>query len=399
MFRIKLGDEEIDYLNIFDPDESIIFETADGIVESQPGVHEFTTKEGAKQTMDFRLNNLWDLMFHGSIENASNNDFTDMSFVATDAYFKNGLSHEPIMFDASENDHRLGLVASSQKFYSTDTNVGFPLLYVNLSEYQDKNDKKKEVKPVEESVNVFTISENNKIVLGSLGIEENTLNVDNNEELFNLVNRKKQDIIDQYFANKSNVSYEKLIVKITQNDDNFQVETLKDLIEREIGKEFKVSEQYWENGILMLKTADDSIITVQKVGNKLEIEEKKVSLVSGELNMTGNQIVDFVKGFRQEYRTIFKIWDDLSTDAGLNGETYFNEQVDLIFQELVKETIPNGKDQLSILKGALNKIQTSINDLKQDINSFDEDVQMKFKDEINTFNKDISNFKTNYCKL
>ena len=399
MFRIKLGDEEIDYLNIFDPDENVIFETADGVIESQPGVHEFTTKEGAKQTMDFRLNNLWDLMFHGSIENASNNDFTDMSFVATDAYFKNGLSHEPIMFDASENDHRLGLVTSSQKFYSTDTNIGFPLLYVNLSEYQDKKDKKKEVKPVEESVNVFTISESNKIVLGSLGIEENTLNVADIEELFNFVNREKQNIIDQYFANKSNASYEKLIVEITQNGDDFQVETLKDLITKEIGKEFNVSDQYWENGILMLKTKDDSIITVQQVGNGLEIEEKKSSLVSEELNMTGNDIVNLVKGFRQEYPTLFKIWDDLSAEADLDGKTYFDEEVEIIFQDLVKETIPNGPDQLQILKVALNKIQTLINDLENDISSFDEDIQMKFKDEIDKFNSNISNFKTNYCKL
>ena len=393
MFRIKLGDEEIDYLSIFDPDESVIFETTDGTVESQPGIHEFTTKEGAKQTMDFRLNNLWDLMFHGSIENASKNDFTDMSFVATDAYFKNGLSHEPIMFDASENNHRLGLVASSQKFYSTDSNVGFPLFYVNLSEYSEEKVEEKKTEQPQENVVTFAISENNKQVLKSLGIDESSLNIDNIEDLYDLVNSQKQNIINKVFTNKSGIVSENLIVEVTLDDDNISITTLKDIIEKKVNW----SEQYWENGILMLKTEDDSIIKVQFVGNELEIREKKQS--SKELNMTGNDIVNFVKEFRQKYTTIFKVWDELSADEGLDGEADFNEQVDRIFQRLVKETIPNGKDQLQILTVALNEIHESINGLIDDINSFDEDTQMKFKDEIDIFNKDMDNFKTNNCKL
>lgn len=395
MFRIKLGDEEIDYLNIFDPDESVIFETTDGVVENQPGIHEFTTKEGAKQTMDFRLNNLWDLMFHGSIENASKNDFTDMSFVATDAYFKNGLSHEPIMFDASENNHRLGLVASSQKFYSTDSNVGFPLFYVNLAEYSEEKVEEKKTEQPQKNVGTVAISENNKQVLKSLGIDESSLNIDNIEDLYDLVNSKKQNIINKVFTNKSDTVSENLIVEITLDDDNISVKTLKDIIEKKVNW----YEQYWENGILMLKTEDNSIITVQFVGNELEIGEKKQSLISEEFNMTGNDIVNFVKEFRQKYPTIFKVWDDLSDEAGLDGEADFNEQVDRIFQRLVKETIPNGKDQLQILTVALNEIQESINGLIDDINSFDEDIQMKFKDEIDIFNKDMNNFKTNNCKL
>ena len=74
-------------------------------------------------------------------------------------------------------------------------------------------------------------------------------------------------------------------------------------------------------------------------------------------------------------------------------------EVDRIFQRLVKETIPNGKDQLQILAVALNEIQESINGLTEDINSFDEDTQVKFEDEIDIFNKDMNNFKTNNCKL
>jgi hypothetical protein len=135
------------------------------------------------------------------------------------------------------------------------------------------------------------------------------------------------------------------------------------------------------------------------VGNELEIKERKSSLVSGELDKTGNEIVNLVKGFRQKYRTIFEIWDKSSKDAGLNGEAYFDEQVEIIFEKLVKETIPNGVDQLKILQGALNDIQDLINGLEGDINLFDENTKSNFTKEINTFNSYITDFKTNYCKL
>ena len=74
-----LGDEEINYIDIFDPDGNTLYETQDGVTETIPGVHTFTTKKGAEQTMDFRLNNLWDLMFHGSIENATKNEVQEVT--------------------------------------------------------------------------------------------------------------------------------------------------------------------------------------------------------------------------------------------------------------------------------------------------------------------------------
>jgi hypothetical protein len=69
MFRIVLNGEEIDYLSIIRPLN--IQETEDGVHNLRPGIHLFTNEDGTEQTMDFRINNLWDLIFHGSIETAS----------------------------------------------------------------------------------------------------------------------------------------------------------------------------------------------------------------------------------------------------------------------------------------------------------------------------------------
>jgi hypothetical protein len=111
-----------------------IQETVDGVSNLRPGIHIFTTKEGTEKTMDFRINNLWDLMFHGSIETASKNKFDGDEIRATAAYFKDGIHNEPITYEYSSS-RRLGMVASSDKLYSVDTNVGFPLFYVNLDKF------------------------------------------------------------------------------------------------------------------------------------------------------------------------------------------------------------------------------------------------------------------------
>ena len=133
--------------------------------------------------MDFRLNNLWDLMFHGSIENASKNDFTNVTWVATDAYFKNGISHEPIMFarkgDGSEEKHSVA-IASSNKFYSTDTGVGFPLFYVNLEEYTEEytksNENNNETVSETESFRLSQVNVNTLINLGFTNKELTEIN-------------------------------------------------------------------------------------------------------------------------------------------------------------------------------------------------------------------------------
>lgn len=132
MFRILLNGEEIDYLSIIRPLN--IQETEDGVHNLRPGIHLFTNEDGTEQTMDFRINNLWDLMFHGSIETASQNKFDGDEIRATAAYFKDGIHNEPITYEYSE-DRKIAMVAASDKLYSTDTNIGFPLFYVNLDKY------------------------------------------------------------------------------------------------------------------------------------------------------------------------------------------------------------------------------------------------------------------------
>jgi hypothetical protein len=103
--------------------------------------------------MDFRINNLWDLMFHGSIENASDNDFTNKDWVATDAYFKEGISHDPIMYAKKGNEENpSAAVITSEKFFSTDTNVGYPIFYVNLEEYSETFETETIDKPKEDVI-------------------------------------------------------------------------------------------------------------------------------------------------------------------------------------------------------------------------------------------------------
>lgn len=223
VFKIKLGEEEINYIDIFDIDNTV-FETSEDIIQDTiPGVHKFSPNSKDEVLMDFRINNLWDLMFHGSIENASNNDFSNIEFVATDAYFKDGIHHDPIMFPAKGTDPQ-AMVRSSKKFFSTDCNVGFPLFYVNLAEYTPETNSTETVE-----LETKTKIETESMLPGvqrALDMTQMNLNIynspDGKNKLINLVNREIKTNLEQYFnKNQIDIALNELLysAEYTENGD------------------------------------------------------------------------------------------------------------------------------------------------------------------------------------
>lgn len=385
LFKVMLGDEEINYIDIFDPEGNVIYETKDGTAETIPGVHTFTTKEGAEQTMDFRLNNLWDLMFHGSIENAAKNDFTNVEWVATDAYFKNGISHEPLMFarkgDANEEKHSVA-IASSKKFFSTDTGVGFPLLYVDLEEYTEETSE--EIVKIEETdvTKNFTLTQENANTLLSFGLTNKELEELNGiEEAINLVNKKIKNKINRFFQNGNEstqitqIPYEAKLdefgnIRITYLTDAYP--ELKDGLET----------QEWIDQVLTLKKKDGKHMTVQYNEGEIIISNPKQNSVNDDTT-TGQEIVNILQSFVETYKDAFKSPDpDILSDEEvvedyINGINKAFEKYDLsrslndtdlatalnaIDNELI---VDNSLELNHPYNKAINQMKTAIIELKQ----------------------------------
>lgn len=391
LFKVKLGEEDIDYISIFDPDENTIFETQDGNITAIPGVHTFTTKEGAEQTMDFRLNNLWDLMFHGSIENASKNDFTNVTWVATDAYFKNGISHEPIMFarkgDGSEEKHSVA-IASSNKFYSTDTGVGFPLFYVNLEEYTEEhaksNENNNETVSETESFKLSQINVNTLINLGFTNKELTEIN--NIQEAIYLINKKIKNNIVKFFKNGNQTTPIDQIPIEAKLDENgiINIVYFTDKYP-EIKKDLE--SQTWNEGLLTITRTNGTHITIQYEDDEVIISDVKQNSVNNDITL-GQDIVNILKQYIKDYKNAFKSPDaDLITDEEII-EDYINN-INSAFNNF-DLTRPMNSDDLQI---ALNKIDESL----EIDGSLGEDHP--YNVDINQIKKAIQELKQRYCKV
>lgn len=143
-FHLKIGEEDIPYLEIAEAWDGGIwksYESADII----PGVRDFTNSKGITTTMDFRMNDLWDIMFHGFIVGSGNDFLSKTKNRATDAYYKDGIKADPIMYTPEKNNKGLGVVATHKALFGSDVNYGFPIAYVSLDEY---------IQPTEEAITI-----------------------------------------------------------------------------------------------------------------------------------------------------------------------------------------------------------------------------------------------------
>lgn len=393
LFKVMLGDEEINYIDIFDPNGNTIYETQDGVIETIPGVHTFTTKEGAEQTMDFRLNNLWDLMFHGSIENASKNDFTNVEWVATDAYYKDGIFHEPIMFtrkgDSNEEKHSVA-IASSKKFFSTDTGVGFPLFYANLDEYTEESKEVVEAKSTETVViPTFKLTPETITTLGNLGFANKELTeINSMEEAINLTNKKIKNNIVKFFDNGNQstpidqIPYEAKLdesgnIKIVYLADKYP-ELKKDVIN-----------QKWNEGLLTLEKKDGTHMTVQYVEDEIIISEAKQNSANDDIT-SGQEIVNVLQSFVETYKDAFK-----SPDVDIISD-----------EEIVADYINNINEAFSKfdLSRPLNSedLQIALNTIDQNLEvdeSLEEGLDNPYNIAISQIKKAIQELKQRYCRV
>lgn len=367
LFTIKLDEENIDYISIFDSKENPIIETVDGELESVPGVHTFTTEKGAKQTMDFRINNLWDLMFHGSIENASNNVFPQDGFFADDAFFKYGIFSHPINYKKADG-RRLGMVNFSEKFFTADTNVGFPIIHMNFSQFQETINSEN-VTIVKEDVLQLPTSVIE--ALNILGIEQNE--VESVEEALEYIQDNVNQVLENTFSGRddNSINWQQLITSVTLVNGELKYNYLKDLISENI------IDYKFENGRLLLSTDSDfnNIITItyNKIDSEINILRKTSPI--NEEQMTGNQLLNLVLKLKDTYPNAFES-PDINLSLNEDWDEYLTNGINEAFNQFINDKPLNKVDLNTILnniqklfedddrESTINLIET-ITDLKQ----------------------------------
>lgn len=389
-FRIELNGKNVDYLSIFDPDQNTIVQTQDGNIKSIPGVHVFTTKEGAEQTADFRISNLWDLMFHGSIENASSNDFTNKEWVATDAYFKNGISHDPIMYAKKNSAKEFTpsvVVTSSDKFFSTDTGVGYPIFYSNLEEYSGEEvETVGTVETESTSVKTFELTPEQSTELIKLGLANKELTEINSiKEAIELVNEKIKNRIVRFFENGNETTpIDQLPIEVKLDESgNIQVTYLTD---RYPELKEDLLNQVWDNGLLVLNKNNGTHMTLQYNEGEYIISKSKQNSVNDDVT-TGQEVVNILRSYINIYKEAFK-----SPVEDISDEELVEMYIDNVNTAFSNHdlTRPLPEDDL---QSALNMIDKELN--------IDEALEedSPYNKAINNIKEAIKELKQRYCRI
>lgn len=371
-FYLKIGDEAINYIdNIAELINPV--ETTDGEESGPLGVHIFTSEESGIQTMDFRFNNLWDIMFHGRISNT--NDFNDGLERASDALFRKGMVVDPLAY--ASNDSTINrVVYTNQKFFSADTNVGFPLLYVSLELYNETTEETKEVEETKENEEIPNELQNinNQLVPFNLMLSEKRLTKINSvEELLHLVNSTIKTNLEQYFKTSQNKNLNEILVNVKIKDGQIVVTTLEEALSNTHG--IKIEGYERSEDILIIHTDDIRHINVQYVEGEIRISEEKHD--SAEI-YTGQQLYDNIVELMAKYPEAFK-----------DVEQYFLQDVEIVFNNINREINVPVQDMRDVLETIL----------KSDYLQAEEGLDAETNEDINKVRDELIQMKSNSCSL
>lgn len=180
-----------------------------GDYRERPGFTPFSTdKHGIKVgNRDERLDNLFSLMFHGSVELNDTNFENQGILRATDADFKYGFKVDG-MGKKKTSENAFGLIATNEMFFSADALIAFPQFTFQVERFINPESIKKpstqKAPPVNVQTETDTFAQNKKVLikqvntLSGLNLKEKTLtNINSLENLVNYANSK----LNPKFAN------------------------------------------------------------------------------------------------------------------------------------------------------------------------------------------------------
>ena len=315
-WRIKFGDEELDWRSLADPKILIggQFKSKDSenIISTieQPGIVEVLDEENnLTRIKDQRIDNMFNLMFHGVISTKYLNDFTKNDIRATDAYFKFGFKADPVLVpktDGEENSN--AAVVTNRRLFASDVVPGFPMFGISLDQYIEEETKPTEVRETEQGEITTELKQTigntiSTLAQSGINIAQNDINkVKNIQDLYNLVNRKIKRNFEQYFIQRSQTPINNLIMGVSIEGNTLQFTYFPSHPEfkgETIGSQIK-----WNEDVLEITTEQGTIFNIYKDGKDLVF--KTVTLPQ----KTGKSVQQITSEIMEALDPIFQLTTD-----------------------------------------------------------------------------------------
>ena len=375
-YEIKIDDQVIDWFKFIDDLDDHVDPSFTGEFKSiAPGIVPWKTNPETKTNIgrfDSRLNDLWNLMFHGVVSTKEENDFTRDFIRATGAEFKYGIFSDPILCEFKKEEKGFSdLTTTSNKFFGTNIATSGPLIQIDFKFKSEEAEKKPKSEIKIEDVVEPTEQEkyHSKIepILKSHDINIDPKVYDDINEYLERLNKIINTKLDAYLTTNGSEDFNDIIIKA--NDGGLIY--LKDM------PEFNGATFVFRTGLNQVEMSDGNKynITVDAHNNIMvtKVEEPKVVVTDEEKNnqpaMQANDlrtmIIDEVK--KQIDDDSYEIFDIESQLQNWEGETFavprdgFEKKINDIQESLkdYKDDLEMGDDYnkvIDTLKEIINKL-------------------------------------------
>ena len=354
-YTIKYQDKVLDWMGIIDPIDNQVGADKDAeFSEGIPGVIPYN-KESRTGVYDSRMDDLFNLMFHGVISTPVENDFTRDNIRATAAQFKYGIFSDPILVERkNDQSGQIDRTVTNKKLFSSNAVSSGPIIAVDINPYVEQNPEN----PITQQQQVEVVNPvqdlHNKVeqALTLSGIEISPTDFDSVEDYIEIVNEKIDRELRNFIWNNPNTQFENVLTSMStdgsltllKDNEYFQGKTFKSiesipnakkitLINSE-GKEEYYSIQY-NNGVIVIPdqveklhpetlTPDQAINTITQIVDSFF---KGIENGQEDLEMFNEELMDQFKGGDISWETFTGIVNKM---IGYLKENYEDDANDVI---------------------------------------------------------------------
>lgn len=219
-YTIKYQDKLLNWMGIIDPIDNQVGSDKDAeYSEGIPGVIPYN-KESGTGLYDSRMDDLFNLMFHGVVSTPVENDFTRDNIRATAAQFKYGIFSDPILVERkNEESGQIDRTVTNKKLFSANAVSSGPTIAVDINPYIEQTEEQVQ-KPTQQEEIISPVQQMHEKIsnsLNSAGIEIDPSDYDSIEDYVKAVNKRIDKGIRNFIQNNPKVSFENILTGLSND--------------------------------------------------------------------------------------------------------------------------------------------------------------------------------------
>lgn len=299
------------------------------------------TQGGRTRAKDSRVDDMFNLMFHGLISTKVPNDFTGNDIRATFAYFKNGFYSDPIIALKKGEGEEFASVITSNKLVQSEMVTSGTMFKIKLKEKKGTNNKPVD-KPVDEPEDTNTKIEELTNKLPEYIKNSIAYNGTNYDEFVGLVKGGIKSKLEHVLSN-NNLTIDDIIVGI--DNDNNPISLRQYLISEKVFEDTDNIEITHKKNHIELKINDNKEVTIQLS------PQGKILINDSQSNPTTN--------LSQNKEAIKDILEEIQIDQ---GDIYSTIQNETFIQNYLKSSKVNRNDNNTVVGKLIEIIEKNIED-------------------------------------